>query len=150
MTDDRKQLLPVTVASAFGVDPAPERLSLPEGQTIAEIVAAALPGMVDADDGCVRVALVTTAGQMIIPPEQWRWVHPKAGVHVVIRVLPGKDSMRTILMIVVAVAAIALGNIGGPVLAGIFKGTTAAMWSGIIGLGVSAIGELQVDGLLAN
>lgn len=145
MTKTEANTLPVILAPMF--DPASRmRLEVPEGSTIADIVAVALPGANDEALEHTRVTLSTEKGVMVVDRERWPWVRPKAGVTVVVRVVPGNDSLRTVLMVLVSVAAIAAGQIWGPALAEALHISTAAA-AGIIGLGVSPIGALQVDGL---
>ena len=110
----------VPVLAAPLMDPGAGRiaLDLPEGLTLAEIVRQAMPGLPLADLIHVRLSLVTPAGAEAIDPALWHRVRPRAGVRVVIRLLPGKNALRSILMIVVSVAAIALGGMLAPALAG--------------------------------
>lgn len=139
----------IAVLAAPHLDPGMRRVELdvPEGLTLAEIVRAALPGMVEADLAQVRVTLVTPHGSEVIPQATWSRVRPKAGVRVVIRVIAGKNAVRSILTIVVAVAAIAIGAYFAPMLAGTF-GLGAATWSGLIAAGVSVVGNMLINALI--
>ncbi|MFK4060316.1 host specificity factor TipJ family phage tail protein [Brucella anthropi] len=143
--------VPVLAAPAF--DPGCERIEmvLPEGMTVGEIISTALPGATDADKARCRVALVTDHGSVIVQREYWRQVRPRPGVRVVIRLIPGKNALKSILSIVVAVAAVALGAMFGPAL-GAFLGfsgsTAAAVGTGIIGLGVNLLGNLLINALI--
>lgn len=143
----QKGLIPVLAAPM--IDPAAGRIDMfmSVGSTIAEIVRAALPDLLPVDMRFCRVALVSERGSIIVPAEHWRTVRPREGVRVVIRLIPGKNALKSILQIVVAVAAVALGQFWGAGLAGTF-GLSAQAWSGIIGLGVSVIGNLLINALI--
>lgn len=143
----QKGLIPVLAAPM--IDPAAGRVDMfmTVGSTIAEIVKAALPDLQPADMRYCRVALVSERGSIIVPHEHWRSVRPREGVRVVIRLVPGKNALKSILQIVVAIAAVALGQFWGAGLAGTF-GLGAQAWSGIIGLGISVIGNLLINALI--
>lgn len=143
----QKDIIPVLAAPM--IDPAAGRIDMfmALGSTVAEIVKAALPDLQPADMRYCRVALVSERGSIIVPHEHWRSVRPREGVRVVIRLVPGKNALKTILQIVVAIAAVALGQFWGAGLAGTF-GLGAQAWAGIIGLGVSVIGNLLINALI--
>jgi len=141
--------LPLHVLALSPFDPGARRVSfeLPEGANVAEIVARALPAASEADLGRVRIALVTERGSQIVPRELWSRCRPRPGVRVVIRVTPGKGSLRAVLSIVVSIAAVALGAMWGPGVAtalGVSQTTAAA----IVGLGVSIVGNLLINALI--
>ncbi len=142
------ELIPVLAAPLF--DPAAGRIDVEvsAGLTVAEIVASVLPGLSDAERPSVRVALVTRQGCAIIEPENWHRVRPRPGVHVVIRVVPGKDALRSILSIVVAVAAAALsgGALAGTI--GTALGIGAEAGKALLSLGVTALGNLAINALI--
>jgi hypothetical protein len=140
-------MVPVLAASA--IDPGNGRIKIevPFGLTIAEIIDQVMPERTIANE-YLRVALVTKEGSQIVPPAVWHRARPHAGVHVVIRVIPGKDALRSILQIVVAVAAVALGQYWALSL-GFVAGTTGyALASGLIGLGVTVVGNLLINALI--
>jgi len=114
------------ILSAPLFDPglAREEIELPEGLTLGQIVTHTLPGLAPSDRAFVRVTLVSDQGVALITPEWWGQVRPKPGVRVVIRLVPGNDGLRTVLLAVVSIAAVALA---GPV-------------AGLIGLGGSQFG----------
>lgn len=143
----QKGLIPVLAAPM--IDPASGRIDMfmSVGSTIAEIVKAALPDLSPSDNRFCRVALVSERGSIIVPAEHWRTVRPREGVRVVIRLMPGKNALKSILQIVVSIAAVALGQFWGVGLAGTF-GLGAQAWAGIIGLGVSVIGNLLINALI--
>lgn len=144
----------IPVLAAPGFDPGAGRveLSMPEGLTLAEIVRAAIPGASAADHARCRVALVTAAGRTIIQPALWHAVRPKPGVRVVIRVIPGKNALRSVLSIVVSIAAVALGTMfGAPFAAALGWGSSAgaiAAGGALITLGVNLIGHLLINALV--
>lgn len=139
----------VHVLAAPVVDPAMGRVEMTvnEGASLADIVRAAVPGVLDAHLKHFRVMLVTAKGATAVSHERWARVKPKAGVHVVIRRVPGKNALRPILQVVVAIAAIAAGIYFAPLLAGTF-GLSAGVWGQIIFAGVSAIGNLAINALV--
>ncbi len=139
----------VPVLAAPLIDPGSARVDfeVPQGTTIADIVAQALP---DASAGMLarcRVTLVSDKGTAVIPSHLWHRVRPFAGVRVVIRLVPGKNALRSLLQIVVSIAAIALGQIWGAALAGTW-GLSATAWSGIVGLGVNLVGNMLINALI--
>lgn len=137
------------VLAAPDLDPGAQRISLevPQGLTIAQIVAAALPNASEADLATARVALVTQGGSAIVLRGHWHRVRPRDGVRVVIRLIPGKDALRTVLMIVVSVAAVALGGVWGPSVAG-WLGVADAVGTALVSAGVSILGNLLVNALV--
>lgn len=148
----RMGMIPVLAASQFDPGMGRIELTLPEGLTVAEIVAQALPGATVEDLRRVRVALVTASGSSIVDPDFWHRVRPRPGARVVIRVVPGKGALRAVLSVVVAITAVALGAYFGPGLAGALGwGTsTAAIGAaaGLIGMGVNLIGSLLINALV--
>ena len=139
----------ISVLAAPMMDPGVGRIEMdmPTGMTVGEIVASALPGATGRDLSQTRVALISAAGSTIVDPAHWQRVRPRPGVRVVIRILPGKDALRSVLMIVVSIAAVALGQFYGPALAGAI-GVSNATASGIIGLGVNVLGGLLINALI--
>jgi len=125
-------------------------MTLPPGLTVAEIVAAALPGATPADRDYARVTLVSEHGSAMILPERWHVVRPREGVLVVVRLIPGKDALRAILSVVVSIAAVALGQVWAAGL-GFTAGTTGfAVASSLIGMGVPLIGGVRFGGILSR
>lgn len=142
---DQKGLVPVIAASA--IDPSVGRIEMTVavGKTIAEIVDVALPGIRHRDRLNVRVMLVDDRGSMFIGMEMWSAVRPKAGIRVVVRLVPGKDALRSVLQIAVSIAAIALGQYWvAPLLGG---GAIGAIGGAVVAMGVPLIGTIQFDGL---
>ncbi|WP_210162710.1 host specificity protein J [Pleomorphomonas koreensis] len=139
--------IPVLAAPLF--DPGAGRvdLDLPAGLTVAQIVALALPEATERDLEHMRVTLVTPQGMAVIEQQAWSVVRPKPGVRVVIRIVPGKQILKAVLMIVVSIAAIALGQLWAPALAGTW-GLGAAAWAGIIGAGITVVGSLLINALI--
>ncbi len=141
--------LPIRVLAAPVFDPGTARLDveMPGGLTVAEIVASAVPELPCEAYGRLRVALVTSAGSELIEPRYWARVRPRPGVRVVIRVVPGKGSLRAVLMIAVTVASIATGNLWGAQLATAI-GTTSAVGTALVTFGVNVVGSLLVNALV--
>ena len=143
----------ISVLAAPLIDPSCGRVDLevPEGLTLAEIVALALPGAGSDDLDLIRLCLVTRDGNQVIEQRFWHMVRPRPGVHVVIRIVPGKDSVRSILALVVAVAATALSTGALATVAGSL-GTTlgigANAGTALVQLGVTALGNLAINALI--
>lgn len=138
-----RETIPVLVAPM--IDPGWLRLeaTVSAGASIAEIVALMLPCASDDTLGRVRVALVTREGAWAIPPARWNRVRPRQGVHVVIRIVPGGDSLRSVLSILVTVAATFLA----PYLAPFFSvfGNAA---QGVAALAITTVGGLLINALI--
>lgn len=137
------------VLAAPAIDPSRNRIEItvPNGMTIMQIIETSFPDYKLFSRERIRVALVTKRGSMIIAAEHWDHVRPKAGVHIVIRLVPGKGALRGILQIVVSIAAVALGQLWAPLLVNAF-GISSQLAAGIIGLGVSAIGNMLINALI--
>jgi hypothetical protein len=133
----------LTVTSAPLIDPARERqqISVPAGATIAQIIAIAMPGLTDNGLDRLRVTLVTQSGTAVVPRRHWHRVRPHAGVHVVLRLAPGKDVLRQILQIVVTIAAAALGQFWVAPLFGTLGGALATA-------AFTALGSLLINALI--
>ncbi|MCM2431948.1 TipJ family phage tail tip protein [Agrobacterium rosae] len=140
-------LIPVLAAPM--IDPAAGRIdiAMPVGSTIADIVRAALPDLSSNDWHHCRVAIVSERGSIIVAAEYWHSVRPREGVRVVIRIVPGKNALKSILSIVVAIAAVALGQFWAiPVASAL--GISTGLAAGLIGLGVTVIGNLLINALI--
>lgn len=123
-------------------------VTYPEGATIAEIVAIALPRLPAAAARRTRVTLVDDRGAIVVDHDRWAVVRPKVGVRVVIRTVPGGSNVwRSILMVVVTIAAVALGQLWAVPLAGAL-GISAAAATALITMGVTAIGMLLINALI--
>lgn len=149
MTDNQGA---INVLAAGVIDPVINRseMTVGVGKTIAEIIDIALPRLTANDRLHVRVMLVDDRGSMVVDAEWWHAVRPKDGVRVIVRLLPGKDALRSVLQIVVSIAAIALGQFWAAGL-GLTAGTFGFnLASGVIGLGVPVIGALKIDALVCD
>jgi hypothetical protein len=134
----------VSVLAAPAFDPGQDRITavFPVGMTIAQIVDQVLPDRTIGRE-YIRVALVTDRGTQIVPPTIWSRAYPNAGVRVVIRVIPGKNALKSILQIVISIAAIALGQYWATAF---FAGSAVA--AAVIGIGVSVLGNLLLNALI--
>ncbi len=139
----------IPVLAAPAIDPGSARieLTLPEGLTVAEIVATALPGATPADQARARVTLVNPEGSAVILPERWHRVRPRPGIRVVIRLVPGKGALRAVLSIVVAIAAVALGSMFGAPFAAML-GVSEVVGGALITMGVNLLGSLLINALI--
>ncbi len=131
------------------LDPAAGRIDIdvPYGKTVQEIVSAVLPHAREVDLAQMRVTLVDARGIAAVERHCWGRVRPKAGVRVIIRIIPGKSLLKSLLSIVVSVVAVALGQFWAPAVAGAF-GISTATAAGIIGLGVTVLGGLLINALI--
>jgi len=134
----------VSVMAAPLFDPGMARVSLdvPPGLTIDEIVTQALPHARPAS-GLLRVILVNDRGASVAEEKYWSQMRPTAGTHVVIRTIPGKNALRSVLLAVVSVAALAFA----PAVAG-FLGVTSKIGIALVGAGLSIVGQLLVNALI--
>ncbi len=123
-----------------------EELTLPDGLTLHEIVQTVLPGL-PANSGNCRVALVTPNGVEFIDAKYWHHVRPRPGVRVIVRVIPGKNALRSILLIAVTIAAVAIGGLLGPGLANAL-GISTELGIALTTLGVNVLGNLLVNALI--
>ncbi|KMK68589.1 hypothetical protein [Puniceibacterium sp. IMCC21224] len=142
-----RPMVPVLVAALFDPVTCRVRFDMPHGATLAEIVRRALPGLSEAELEMLRITLVTPSGMQMIERRFWPIVRPNAGVHVVLRVIPADDGGRSILGILVSVAAIALGGVYGAAL-GSALGISAELAGGLITLGVNVVGSLLINSLV--
>jgi hypothetical protein len=138
------------------LDPARERLEMTvaAGTTIAEMVVLAFPGFPHSALDRVRVSI----GEHVIAREAWRHVRPKPGASVVIRVVPGDDTLRSVLSVAVLVAAVALGQYYAPAIAGGLSGyggfaiggitITSSVAASTITAGVAIAGSLLLNALI--
>ncbi|MFB2595106.1 hypothetical protein ACEYYB_09660 [Paracoccus sp. p4-l81] len=131
-------------------DPGSGRIALdvPEGLTVSQIIARALPQVPATDQGQLRVALVTAVGSTVIYPALWHAIRPRPGVQVVIRVIPDGDALRSVLSIVVAVAAAALRGIWGGPLAGALGLASSEMGVALATTGLTVLGNLALTALI--
>ncbi|MGX9390504.1 host specificity factor TipJ family phage tail protein [Nitrobacteraceae bacterium UC4446_H13] len=97
------------------LDPAKRiDVTVPEGLTVAQIVATALPDLPVSLADSVRV----TVDDWLVPRALYAAIRPKPGHLVTIRVVPGDANLRTVLSLAVTVAAVAAGQFYlGPALA---------------------------------
>ena len=138
-----------TIPIALQPDRGREEIIVPEGLTIAEIVGLALPGIAGAPLDRIRVALVLGDGMEIVPRRMWRLARPHAGVRIVIRIMPGKDGLKSILSILVAVAATAITGFFAPAIASAFgTGALGSFVKGALTLGLTALGGLLINAIL--
>jgi len=131
-------------------------LQAAEGQTLDVIVASAIPDPVLR--GFARVWLVSADGQESEVPERlWPRVRPRAGVLVLVRVVPrgrgqgggGKNVLRLVLAIAVVVAASVLAGPLGTAIAGATgKAIGAATATALAGTVLTTVGMLAINALI--
>ncbi|CAA2101968.1 hypothetical protein MBUL_01447 [Methylobacterium bullatum] len=110
------------------LDPTRDRVELTvlPGQTIAEMIDEALPLAREMGASYVRV----TVNGHPVEAENWHRVRAKAGMHVLIRIVPQGDALKNVLLIAVTVAAIAAGQFYAANLLGAI-GITGAAAAGV-------------------
>ena len=150
MTAPASALVPVMAMPQLDPGAARLRMDVAEGATLLEIVRLALPGLAETELPRLRVTLVTDRGVAAPPPASWRRIRPRAGVHVLVRVVPGDDQiLRSVLLVAIAIAAVAVaGPIAGALLpAGASAGALAA-GAAVVGAGLTIAGTLLVNALI--
>lgn len=138
------------VAAAHPFRQEVTRLELPEGATLADMLAAAQP------DPVLRAHAHIFIDGDLIAPEHYGIVKPKPGHEITIRVVPagGGDSKSTIRLIGILVITIVASVIGqvyvGPLLAGSLGATGAAASAIAAGTGIAfpVAGPLHVAATL--
>ena len=136
----------LSVLSAPLLDPgmARQRLNVPFGLSVAEVVARVAPRRQPAA-GHLRVLLSTESGVEVLEERYWGQVRPKQGTRIIIRAVPGKDALRSVLLAVVAVGA----SVFAPGLASVLlPGLSPTLGAAIIGTGISVIGSLLINALI--
>lgn len=132
--------------TAVGIITAPvigeerRHLTVPEGMTIAEIVSVSLPSLAEGALNRVRVVIVGERGSAAVPAERWARVRPRAGTQVLVRLVPGGDALKSIVGVLVSVAAFAIGQFWlGPLLQGF--GLSAGLANGLATGGLMLLGS---------
>lgn len=134
---------PIHVLAAQLVDPDLARVSfdVAHGANLRDIVSRATK-LGNIDENRIRVTIVSDRGASLIAPKMWAHCRPLPGMQVVIRSIPGRDSVRSVLLTVVAVAAVAIAPMFGASFA-------AGTWGGALATaGLTIVGTLLVNGLI--
>jgi hypothetical protein len=111
--------------------------------TVAEIVEQILPGAPEEVLSRLRVILVAASGQAVIPRPLWHRCRPHAGTHLIIRVVPGKDALRSVLGLVVTIVSGGIAGFLAP-----FFGAFAGIAKFAITAALTAIGGLLINALV--
>lgn len=132
--------VPVTIAPSF--DPVERRIKFvaPCGSTIADILAMGMSELPPVER--IRVDMVTRDGFWMVDRRFWHIVRPNAGVHVVVRIVPGGQAMRSVLSLLVSVVATALT---GPLAT--LLGVTSAFGKTLITAALVTAGGLLLNAL---
>ncbi len=127
------------------LDPAQGRINaaMPEGLTLLEMVQRSFPAMSGPDQKNLRICLVTSKGAQVIEQRFWHCTRPRDGVRVIIRLIPGKDSLRQILTVVISVVALAFA----PTVAAYF-GVTSELGVSLIAAGLNVVGLMLLNALI--
>ncbi|MBA85742.1 MAG: phage tail protein [Rhodobacteraceae bacterium] len=115
--------------------------------SVEQIIRQALPAVPEDQWGQLRVSLTTAKGTALLAREYWSKARPKPGVQVVIRLVPAKDALRSVLQIVITVAAVALGGTFGATV-GSSLGIGATAGGALVQLGVTILGQLLLNALI--
>lgn len=123
--------------------------TLDAGLSIADVVAACLPGLEPQDIEYIRV----TIGDRHFLRDTWAAFRPRPGSTVIIRVLPGDSTtLRAALVFSVAIAALTLAPPLGVALAGTAGaasvGLSASLATSLISVGLSTAGGYLVNALI--
>jgi hypothetical protein len=134
---------PVGLLALPHIDPTRgrRRLDVAYGMTLAEMAVVALPGV---PLERVRVSI----GEHVIDRKVWHRVRPHHGATVIIRAVPGDDTLRSILSVAVLVAAVALGQFYAPTLAGSLLPATFTGYGATVATAstISLVGSLATAG----
>ncbi|MDB5618475.1 hypothetical protein [Tardiphaga sp.] len=124
------------------LDVSRDRKSFPvgPGTTVAAMVEMAMPG-------AARDRIRVTIGDDVVPSELWHRVRPRLGATVIIRVVPGNDTLRSVLTVAVLVAAVSLGQFYAPGIAGSIGG---ALFPGGFGIGGAVAGGSALTSIVAG
>lgn len=141
--------IPIHVLATTAIDPGQYRLNLdmPCGLSVDQIIRQALPAVPEDQWGQLRVSLTTAKGTALVPREYWSRLRPRSGVQVVIRLTPGEDALRSVLQIVITVAAVALGGLWGAGV-GTALGVGTQVGTALVTLGASVVGQLLLNALI--
>ncbi len=135
----------VPVMASPLLDPGQGRINaaLPEGLTLLEMVKRTMPDLPVYEHENLRLCLVTANGAQIIERRFWHCTRPCTGVQVIIRLIPGKSALRSILTVVISVVALAFA----PAVAGFF-GITSKLGISLIAAGLNVVGSLLLNALI--
>ncbi|MGX9392573.1 host specificity factor TipJ family phage tail protein [Nitrobacteraceae bacterium UC4446_H13] len=134
---------PVGLLALPHIDPTRgrRRLDVAYGMTVGEMVAMALP---EVSHARIRVSI----GEHVIDPKIWHRVRPHHGATVIVRAVPGDDTLRSVLSVAVLVAAVALGQFYAPTIAGALLPSTFTGYGATVATAstISAVGSLATAG----
>lgn len=138
----------VSVASAPMLEMGELRhLEMRGDLTISEMIAEALPGL-PAAQGNLRVLLTCGEDVAVVHPDFWHCTKPKPGIRVVLRLTAqGDDALRSVLTVVISVAAMALGQFWAAAIiptAGVVQTAVA----GLITAGLTVAGTMLLNALI--
>jgi hypothetical protein len=141
---------PVGLLALPHIDPTRgrRRLDVAYGMTLAEMAVVALP---EVQLDRVRVSI----GEHVIDRKVWHRVRPHHGATVIIRAVPGDDTLRSVLSVAVLVAAVALGQFYAPAIAGAIvpagftaTASTLSLVGSLATAGIAIAGSLLLNALV--
>lgn len=142
--------IPVLAMPMFDPGQGRVNVELPEGLTLEAMVVTVLGDLSAGQRQRLRVVLTNGRGQFNAVPEiNWHRVRPRAGIQVIMRLVPGEDALRNVLTIAVSVAAVALGQIWAPAVVGALGSVGGFLGTGVVAAGIT-VGLTALGGLLIN
>lgn len=135
--------IPVMAAPLFDPGQARRNIEVMPGASLLDIVRLALPGLDASDYPRLRAVLSDERASRAVPCTLWHLVRPRPGVHVILHMVPGNNTLRSVLLVVVSVAATALA----PGAAGLL-GLTGKVGTAIATVGLTVAGSLLVNALI--
>lgn len=129
--------------------PGGEReIVVPEGLSIAEMVDRAFPGAPEEIIARVRVVMYRDGEHALVYRQGWSQTYPHGGTEVVVQLAPG-NGLRSILQVVISVAAIAIANFLAPGI-GMALGLSEAFVKGALTLGLTALGGILLNAMFRD
>ena len=146
----KNSVIPVSSLPVVGAAEQRVDVTVPVGSSVADMIAIAMPQLPQEQYGALRVSLVNERGEMLVSRAYWHVTKPRAGARVVIRIVPGKNALRSVLMIVVAVGAMIIGQYWlTPMLLEAGWGSVAAGIAGsLFSAGLTVAGALLINALI--
>lgn len=123
-------------------------VEVPAGLTISEMIERAFPAATKEELAGLRVLMVTSADVAVVHPRFWPTVRPKPEVQVILRIVPaGDNAMRTVLTVVISVAAMALGQFWAAAIVPT-AGLGQTLVGGLITAGLTVAGTMLLNALI--
>lgn len=128
------------VGSPFGVE-VQERIVLPPGLTLAEMVDQAVPEHKELARARLQITIMRGSSWMAVDASVWHRTRLKVGVRLFITVTPGGGRLKTVLGVLVTAAAYA---VAGPLAAAIVPGL-GVFGTALVGAGITLLGTALIS-----